>query len=238
MNVHLPFNTHGHRYENERFASLSGVAVDPGPGGDVFFTEQARHRIHRIADANIKVATVVAGTRARGNADVLGTEATFNMNPMGIAVDGAGVLVVTEAHTPSIRLIAPTDDRTVTTVPLSSHSFRHSCRSFFDPRLCAVDYSGGLVVADKGNHTIWRIDNIGLVPPTQPVMWAPREHSELARDWGRLGDFVMTVFLCARRIDKVYSEAAGDVKIIVPPLPFEMWAAILAFLTAGEMHSK
>lgn len=208
--------------------------MDSGPGGDVFFAEQGCNTIHRISDASDDVATVIAGTGDPGCADGPGIEATFN-SPMGIAVDGAGMLVVTEAHKSSVRLIAPTEDRTVTTVPLS---FEHGrfVSSKFNPRLCAVDYSGGLVVADKGNHTIWRIDDIGLVPPTLPVTWALREHRQLAQDWGRLGAFVTTVLLCAHRIDKVHT--VSDSEANMPPLPFEMWATILTFLTAGEMHSK
>eukprot|EP00038_Savillea_parva_P014925 m.218112 g.218112 ORF g.218112 m.218112 type:complete len:419 (-) comp29446_c0_seq1:45-1301(-) len=222
-------------YAGEPFCTLSGVVVDPGPSGDVFFTELRRNRIHRISEDSIDVAAVVAGTGTGPwrNADGPGIDATFD-NPMGIAVDAAGVLVVTEASRPSIRLIAPTDDRKVTTVPLS---FSHDYGRMFNPRLCSVDYSGGLVVADKGNAAIWRIDNIGLVPLPQPFMWTPREHRKLARDWKRLGTFVATVLLCAQRIDRVYSETT-DVKTAVPPLPFDIWAVILALLSPGEMHSK
>lgn len=132
--------------ESARFSSPAGIAID-NRTGDLIVAEWTGNRVRRIAGDHSFVDTL-AGTGARGRADGLGISAEFN-KPVGVAVDSVGTVVVTEWSGDVVRLIAPTVDRTVTTVAGTVKGFRDGTAAQFH-RLggCAIDKDGSLLVAD------------------------------------------------------------------------------------------
>jgi hypothetical protein len=124
--------------------------------------------------------TTLAGTAGEaGSADGIGTAARFNL-PMGVAVDGAGNLYVSEQANHTVRKIS--SGGVVTTlagmarlpVPFQAEYVRRitlglgvdgigSDALFYDPSGVAVDSSGNICVADYSLNSIRRITNGGVV---------------------------------------------------------------------------
>jgi sugar lactone lactonase YvrE len=90
--------------------SFFGIAVDSA--GNMYCTDATNQVIDKVTPAG--VVTVLAGTAGMpGSADGIGAAARFNQ-PVGIAVDSAGNVYVTDSRNATIRKIAP--DGTTTTL--------------------------------------------------------------------------------------------------------------------------
>ena len=109
--------------------------------------------------------TTLAGMPASGSADGTGVAARFN-GPRGAAIDSAGNIYVADRSNHAIRKITPAG--VVTTLagmsgtPGSINGTGSNAR-FRNPTGIAVDGSGILYVADRGNHTIRKITPAGVV---------------------------------------------------------------------------
>jgi serine/threonine protein kinase, bacterial len=86
---------------NASFKSPYAVAVDSN--GNVYVADAGNDMIRKITPAG--VVTTFAGSTSPGNANGIGTSATFN-GPVGIAVDSNGTLYVAEQANNLIRKIA------------------------------------------------------------------------------------------------------------------------------------
>jgi hypothetical protein len=111
--------------------------------------------------------TTVAGLPGNsGSADGLGGLARFDF-PSGVAVDGAGNLLVADTENHTIRRILPSG-QVSTVAGLAGASGgadgTGSAARFDAPSDVAVDLSGNLYVADTDNHTIRKV-----VPSTGTV---------------------------------------------------------------------
>jgi sugar lactone lactonase YvrE len=147
-----------------QFDCPAGVAIDPR-NDDIIVTEWGGHRIRRIA-AQDHVVDTVAGTGTSGHAEGPGSAAKFK-KPSGVAIDGAGTVIVTEWDGDVVRRIEATADRTVSTLAgTGKRGFRDGVTPHFHrPEGCAIDLDGGLVVVDSNNHRIRKISGLGLVSP-------------------------------------------------------------------------
>lgn len=139
--------TEGHHdgpAESARFSSPAGIAIDSRTG-DVIVAEWTGNRVRRITalgSGREAVVDTLAGTGVRGHVDGPGASAKFN-RPVGVAVDGIGTVVVTEWSGNTVRMLAPTADRTVTTVAgTGARGFRDGTAAQFH-RLggCTIDSS-------------------------------------------------------------------------------------------------
>jgi DNA-binding beta-propeller fold protein YncE len=77
------------------------VAVDKR-NGNIFVSDFANQKIRKITSDGM--VSTIAGTGAAGSNDGPGHTATFNQ-PMGIAVDGNGIIYVADASNYVIRKI-------------------------------------------------------------------------------------------------------------------------------------
>ena len=147
-----------------RFDGLAGITVD-GATLFVYVADTGNHRIRRLGPSGFTITIAGAG---RGFADGSGTQARF-AEPSGIAVDGAGKLIVADATNSLVRFVDPgsagvlpavstlagTGDRGLT-------NGSGSVARFFTPRGVAVSQSSAIIVADTGNHVLRRV----LLPPS------------------------------------------------------------------------
>jgi sugar lactone lactonase YvrE len=79
----------------------TGVAV--GPAGVVYVVDAGNNSIRKIVSG---VISTLAGNGVAGDADGMGTAAAFN-SPYGLAVDGAGNILVTDVNNGRVREITP-----------------------------------------------------------------------------------------------------------------------------------
>jgi sugar lactone lactonase YvrE len=102
--------------------------------------------------------TTFAGGNHHGHGDDFATQASFD-GPRGLAANAQGDLYVADYFNACIRFIAR--DGSVRTVAGGEAGFadgRNNAARFRYPTGLAVDSTGGLIVADTGNHRIRRVD--------------------------------------------------------------------------------
>jgi sugar lactone lactonase YvrE len=145
-----------------RFIDPSGVAVDGA--GNVFVADFNNHTIRKITPGG--VVTTIAGTAGwSGSADGTGSAARFNQ-PSGVAVDGAGNVLVADSGNNTIRKITPAGVVTTlagTAGSLGSVDGTGAAARFASPSGVAVDGAGNVFVADNLYSTIRKITPTGVV---------------------------------------------------------------------------
>ncbi len=104
-----------------------------------------------------------AGTNNSGNADGIGSAASFN-RPAGVAVDGSGDIWVADTFNCRIRRISPAGAVTTLagTIPGYADGAGGAAR-FSAPYGLTLDNSNNLIVADTINHCIRKITPAGMV---------------------------------------------------------------------------
>lgn len=144
------------------FNSPAGIAIDAAK--NLYVTDMAGHTIRKISPGRV-VSTLAGSPGISGAVDGTGSAARFN-SPTGIAVDASGNVYVAEAGDWTIRKITPAG--VVSTFAgaafqLGSADGVGTAARFFIPYGLAIDSSGNLYVADRGNHTIRKITADGTV---------------------------------------------------------------------------
>ena len=148
-----------------RFDGLVGIAVE-GQNVYVYLSDTGNHRIRRLDVAG----TVITVTGAeRGFKDGSASQARF-AEPSGIAIDGAGKIIVADGVNSLIRQVDPdlaTNGSNQAVTTLAGTGVRGltdgagNVARFFTPRGLAVSNSSAIIVADTGNQVLRRI----LLPP-------------------------------------------------------------------------
>jgi RHS repeat-associated protein len=163
-----------------RFDCPSGVAVN-GSTVYVYLTDKGNHRIRRL-DSTGTVITI-AGS-ARGFADGSASAARF-AEPSGIAFDGSGKILITDAVNSLIRQVDPVlaangSSLAVSTLAGSGERGQTdgpgSQATFLSPRGIAVTASSAVVVADSGNHVLRRLTLPPFISSISPPSARPTEN--------------------------------------------------------------
>jgi len=170
----------------------AGVAVDGA--GNVLIADTANHRIRRL-DAATGVLSTVAGNGKPGSAGDGGPAAAAQLNaPAGVAVDGAGNVVIADTANHRIRRLDAATGvlSTVAGTGTSGSAGKAgtgdsagdggpaTAASLNAPAGVAVDGAGNVVIADTANHRIGRLHAATgvlttlfggeeLAPPTAPA---------------------------------------------------------------------
>jgi len=139
------------------FNKPTGITIDSA--GNLYVVDQGSSRIRKIANDGSWTVTTLAGTSA-GYADGPGATAKFS-GPLGIAVDAAGNVFVTDPTNNRIRKVASDAAHTVTTVAgLATAGYVEgsvTIAKFDYPWGILVDANGNVYVADGNNNRIRKI---------------------------------------------------------------------------------
>jgi sugar lactone lactonase YvrE len=144
------------------FLTPAGIAVDAS--GNVYVTDSQNNTIRKITPEGV-VTTLAGKTGVSGSTDGTGAAARFNW-PEGIAVDASGNVYVADTSNSTIRKITPAG--VVTTLAGTAGTYGSAdgtgtAATFDSPQGIAVDASGNVYVADKGNSEIRKITPEGVV---------------------------------------------------------------------------
>jgi len=148
-----------------RFSGPSGVAADNQ--GNVYVTDSGNNTIRKITPAGI-VTTIAGLAGAKGSADGIGTNASFNL-PTGIAVDTNEILYVADEFNDTIRKITPVGTNWMVStlagqVGVANWADGLGTNALFStPAAIAVDVAGNVYVADTANDVIRQINSFGFV---------------------------------------------------------------------------
>ena len=145
----------------------SGVAVDDQ--GDVYIAEATAQRVQVVRPTGPAVVTVAGTGRAGFNGDGLAGTASELDEPMGVAVDGSGDLVIADTANCRVRVLAARSatlfGRAMTAGHLYTVAGTGVCGSagqggpvaaaqVWSPVAVAVDSAGDLFVADDGDQSV------------------------------------------------------------------------------------
>jgi len=147
------------------FNGVIGIGFD-GITAYIYLADTKNERIRRL-DSSGNVMTLTGSTQ--GFADGSASVAQF-ANPAGIAIDGAGKIIVTDSTNSLIREVDPTQvasngpNAVFTLAGTGARALTNGAgnvAAFFTPAGVAVSPSSAIIVADTGNNVIRQI----LVPP-------------------------------------------------------------------------
>ncbi|NVK53355.1 MAG: Ig-like domain-containing protein, partial [Flavobacteriaceae bacterium] len=142
------------------FNSLLGIAVDAS--GNIYVSDSGNNKIKKITSTG--VVSTLAGSGAIGDADGVGTAASFN-SPNGLVVDALGNAYVSDSRNNKIRKITSTG--VVSTLAGSGATGNldaaGNLASFNNPTGIEIDASGNLYVANQISNTIRKITPDGTV---------------------------------------------------------------------------
>ena len=131
-----------------------GLALDSA--ANIYVSDTYNNMIRKISPGG--VVTTLAGKKAKGSANGMGTAASF-LHPAGIAVDKQGNIYVADMGNHKIRKISPAG--LVTTFAgngiRGSANGRDTTASFYKPYGVAVDQNGTVYVADYQNNLVRKI---------------------------------------------------------------------------------
>jgi sugar lactone lactonase YvrE len=170
-----------------RFSSPEGVAVDSS--GNLYVADTNNQTIRKISPAGV-VSTLAGLAGFSGSSDGTGSAARFQ-NPLDLAVDGSGNILVADTDNHTIRKISPTG-MTGTEAGQAgvsgSADGTGSAARFFYPAGVTADSAGNVYVADTNNQTI-RMRFVASVPQitTQPQSQTVNEGMSVLFTVGAMG---------------------------------------------------
>ena len=145
-------------------SSPTGVAVDTSD--NVYFTDYSNHKIRKVTSST-GVITTIAGDGTAAYSGDSGPALSAGMDPFDVALDSQGNLYVADFLNSRVRKITPAG--IITTVAgngapgYSGDGGPAMAAKLNAPSGVAVDYSGNLYIADRGNGVLRRVDTLGLI---------------------------------------------------------------------------
>jgi sugar lactone lactonase YvrE len=123
-----------------KFSSPAGIVI--APEGSIYVADEENNAIRKVSP--IGEVTIFAGNGKKGNADGMGSEATFNY-PIDLALDSAGNVFVLDQRNRLIRKISPAGIVTkfASTSP-SEYEFAYGITSDKNDNIY-VSYNSGIV---------------------------------------------------------------------------------------------
>jgi uncharacterized protein (TIGR03437 family) len=143
---------------NATFNNPQRVAVDAI--GNLYISDTGNHRIRKVSNGTI---TTVAGTGTPGYSGDFGPASSAALDqPMGIAVDGAGNLLIADSLNERIRMVS---NGTISTVvgngfnAFAGDGGPATRASLTDPWSVAIDGGGNIYVADTYAYRVRKVLN-------------------------------------------------------------------------------
>lgn len=142
------------------------AAVILDAAGNIYIADYSNHRIRKVdTDGNI---STFAGTGTAGFSGDGGPATSAQLNsPMGLGIDGSGNIYIADFYDHRIRKVAT--DGTISTFagngaagfsgdggPATSAKLNH-------PSGIAIDAAGNMLIADKNNHRIRKVNTSGVM---------------------------------------------------------------------------
>jgi sugar lactone lactonase YvrE len=181
-----------------RFSFPQGIAVDNT--GHVYVADSGNDTIRKITPDGV-VSTLAGLGGNSGSADGTGSAALFT-NPVGISVDAAGNVYVSEDYNHTLRKITP--GGVVTTLAGKAGVLGNADGSgaearFNSPARMTLDGAGNLFVADSGNNIIRMVTPDGAV-----TTWAGKPSAGTADGIGKEALFAHPSGLAVDDLGNVY----------------------------------
>jgi sugar lactone lactonase YvrE len=146
---------------------FSPEAVTSDSAGNIYVADTAGHRVWKVEGDG--KTTVVAGTGAFGESGNNGPATMAQLRfPSGLAVDAAGNLYIADRGRHYVRKVDAQGMITAFAGRDGQDRFYGDGRKATDaamrePRGIAVDTSGNVYIADRGNHRIRKVDTSGII---------------------------------------------------------------------------
>ena len=145
-----------------RFDNLCGIVRNAA--GDLYVTDCHNNTIRKITPAGV-VSTFAGKAGVAGSANGSLTTARFDY-PVGIAINAAGDIYISDWGANTIRKITPAGQVTTLAGKAGKSGFADgtgAAARFDNPAGICLDAAGDLYVADNGNDTIRKITPAGVV---------------------------------------------------------------------------
>ena len=150
---------------NAQLASPTGLALDAA--GNLYIADFDNSRI-RMIDTNGNVQTVAGDGNPGFNGDGLGATATSLFNPVDVAFDSSGNMIIADMRNQRVRRLDKATG-TISTIAgtgtaLSSDDFIPAVTAnLLFPTDVAVDAQGNVLIADSGSNRIRRVTPDGVI---------------------------------------------------------------------------
>ena len=144
------------------FASMDAIAIDSA--GTIYVAEASTHTIRKVTPAGV-ASTLAGRAGVSGSDDGAGVDARFH-SPYGLAVDGAGNVLVADAGNATLRRITPAGvvSTLAGTAGVAGRDDGIGAAARFGfPTAVAADAAGNAYVADILDLTVRKVTPAGAV---------------------------------------------------------------------------
>jgi hypothetical protein len=204
-----------------RFRHPKGTVADGA--GNLYVADWGNHTIRKISPSGV-VSTVAGAARVSGSADGSGSAARFN-RPLGVAVDGAGNVYVSDSENYTIRKISPSGEVTTLAGLAGSRGFLDgvgSAARFKSLNAIAASPAGTVYVGD--DTTVRKIDPDGTVTtvagtPTPGIDFGYLEGDGTADGTGKDAQFIGAGGLVVLANGNLFVTDNGTIRLGRPAIP-------------------